>query len=88
MMINLNVPVYSEIKVNELEKEVQRLIHELESERLNYDQEHAKISASLAAAKKEIERLMTELRKLFDQKIALEIEVTQYQKMLDMEITR
>lgn len=74
--------------VNELEKEVQRLLRELENEKLNYDQEFANISGSLAAAKKEIERLMGELRKLFDQKIALEIEVTQYQKMLDMEISR
>ena len=77
-----------ENQVSGLEREVQRLGRELESERQNSDQEQAKIAGQLAAAKKEIERLMVELRRLFDQKIALEIEVTQYQKMLDMDFSR
>ena len=64
------------------------LQRELESLRIEYDRRMAALMAELQAAKIEIERMLEEMRRLFDQKIALELEITQYRKLLAMEDAR
>ena len=71
-----------------LEAKVAELQRELEALRIEYDRRLAALTAELQAAKIEIERLLEEMRRLFDQKIALELEITQYKKLLAMEDAR
>ena len=64
------------------------LQRELEAIKTDFDRQFAALTAELQAAKFEIERLLEEMRRLFDQKIALELEITQYKKLLAMEDSR
>lgn len=64
------------------------LQRELEALKMDFDRKFAALTAELQTAKIEIERLLEEIRRLFDQKIALELEITQYKKLLAMEDTR
>lgn len=71
-----------------LELRVAELQRQLETLRIEYDRQLAALMAELQAAKIEIDRLLSEMRRLFDQKIALELEITQYKKLLAMEDAR
>lgn len=71
-----------------LENRVAELQRELEAIRIEYDRRLAALTAELQAAKIEIDRLLEEMRRLFDQKIALELEITQYKKLLAMDDAR
>ena len=64
------------------------LQRELEAIKTDFDRHLAALTAELQAAKVEIERLLEEMRRLFHQKIALELEITQYKKLLAMEDSR
>ena len=68
-----------------MEKNVQDLRREIEELKSRNDGELLRITAELSSAKKEVERLMAELRKLLDQKMVLELEVAQYKLMVDLE---
>jgi len=71
-----------------LEAQVAELQRQLEALKVEYDKRLAMLTAELQAAKIEIERLLEDMRRLFDQKIALELEITQYKKLLAMEDAR
>ena len=72
------------LQVSIKERELQTITRELQESVQQNDMQFAKMTAELLAAKREIERLMNELRKLLDQKLALEINIEQYQTMLEL----
>ncbi len=72
------------LQVSIKERELQTITRELQESVQQNDMQFAKMTAELVAAKREIERLMNELRKLLDQKLALEINIEQYQTMLEL----
>lgn len=77
-----------EQEVYELGLEVQHLARILEDERQKYESESEKLNATLSISRREIERLSQELRRILDQKIELEVEVSQYNRMIELESSR